>query len=99
MELYRSSRCRPLALREPSGFNGPTRIRPDVNSDKETLPVARVMITCPETGKPIYTHLNFDWETFESTRIGERTIECEACGKVHSWRRCDADLDEDGAGG
>ncbi len=57
------------------------------------------MITCPETGKPIYTHLNLDWETFESTRIGERTIECVECGKVHRWRRWDADLDEDGAGG
>ncbi len=61
--------------------------------------MARFMITCPETGKPIYTHLNLDWESFESTRIGERTIECVECGKVHRWRRWDADLDEDGAGG
>ena len=61
--------------------------------------MARVMITCPETGKPIYTHLNFDWSSFESTRIGERTIECPECHKVHSWRRWDADLDEDGGGG
>ncbi len=56
------------------------------------------MITCPETGKPIYTHLNFDWSSFESTRIGEREIECPECHKVHTWRRGDADLDEDGGG-
>ena len=63
------------------------------------MPMARVMITCPETGKPVYTHLNFEWNTFESTRIGERTIECRECGKIHTWRRVDADLDEDGGGG
>ncbi len=60
--------------------------------------MARVMISCPETGKPVYTHLNYDWEAFENTRIGERSIECPACGKVHRWRWEDADLDEDGCG-
>ncbi len=60
--------------------------------------MARVLITCPETGKPIYTGLNLEWDTFESTRIGERTIECRECGKVHVWQRADADLDEDGGG-
>ncbi len=60
--------------------------------------MARVMISCPETGKPVYTHLNYDWEAFERTRIGERSIECPKCGKVHRWRWADADLDEDGAG-
>ncbi len=66
---------------------------------REYLSVARVMITCPETGRPVYTHLDVDWETFESTRIGERMIECSECHKVHTWRRCDVDLDEDGMGG
>lgn len=61
--------------------------------------MARVMITCPETGKPIYTRLNFDWNTFESVRIGVRTVYCPKCGKEHTWRRQDADLDEDGGGG
>lgn len=60
--------------------------------------MARVMITCPETGKPIYTHLNFDWNTFDSARIGERSVECPKCGKTHTWRRADADLDETGGG-
>ena len=60
--------------------------------------MARVMISCPATGKPVYTHLNYDWEAFECARIGERSVECPECGKVHRWRWTDADLDEDGAG-
>ena len=60
--------------------------------------MARVMISFPETGNPVYTHLNYDWEAFECTRIGEHSVECPECGKVHRWRWVDADLDEDGAG-
>jgi endogenous inhibitor of DNA gyrase (YacG/DUF329 family) len=56
------------------------------------------MISCPETGKPVYTHLNYDWEAFERTRTDEQSIECPRCGKVHHWRWADADLDEDGGG-
>lgn len=59
----------------------------------------RLMITCPETGKPVYTRLNFNWTTFESTRIGEQTVDCPKCGDVHRWRRQDAYLEEDGGGG
>jgi endogenous inhibitor of DNA gyrase (YacG/DUF329 family) len=56
------------------------------------------MITCPETGKPLYTGARFNWQTFDSTRIGERTVDCPYCGEEHVWRRADADLDEDGGG-
>lgn len=61
--------------------------------------MARAMIICPETGKAIYTHLNFSWNTFDTTRIGEQSIQCPKCGKVHTWRREDAYLEEDGRGG
>jgi endogenous inhibitor of DNA gyrase (YacG/DUF329 family) len=59
----------------------------------------RLMITCPETGKPVYTHFNFNWTTLDSARIGEQTVQCPKCGDVHSWRREDAYLEEDGGGG
>ncbi len=58
----------------------------------------RVMIHCPDTGKPVYTGMNFDWFQFETTTLGTRNIECSACGKTHQWTRADAYLDEDGAG-
>jgi endogenous inhibitor of DNA gyrase (YacG/DUF329 family) len=65
---------------------------------RRDMPVSRVMIDCPETGKPVYTHLSFEWDSFETVRIGERVIKCPECGKIHSWRRRDAYLDEDGGG-
>lgn len=60
--------------------------------------MARVMITCPETGQPIYTGMTFDWSAFETVRIGERQVRCPACGEHHKWKRVDAFLEEDGGG-
>ena len=60
--------------------------------------MARVMIHCPETGKPVYTHMNFDWIEFESVTIGTRHMECPMCGKTHEWKRADAFLDDEGGG-
>ena len=56
----------------------------------------RVMITCPETEKPVYTGMNFDWFSFESTKIALKSIFCPNCGKEHSWGRNDAYLESDG---
>lgn len=58
--------------------------------------MSRVMILCPETDKPVYTGMNFDWYTFESTRIAEKSVVCPACGQEHSWGRTDAYLVADG---
>ncbi|HEX9701402.1 MAG TPA: hypothetical protein VGA19_01025 [Rhodospirillales bacterium] len=58
--------------------------------------MARVMILCPETGKPVYTGMSFDWSVFENVRIGERQVRCSACGDFHTWKRTDVHLEEDG---
>lgn len=58
--------------------------------------MARVMIDCPETGKPVYTHLNFEETEWDAVPIGARQIECPRCGKIHQWVRADAYLDDDG---
>jgi len=58
--------------------------------------MARVMITCPETGEPIYTGMSFDWSAFDTVRIGERKVRCPLCGEFHTWKRADAFLEEDG---
>lgn len=58
----------------------------------------RVMITCPDTGKPLYTGSRYNWQTFDSAKIGERKVQCPHCGKEHVWQRADAVLDEDGGG-
>ncbi len=58
--------------------------------------MARVMIRCPESDKPVYTGLNFEWPCFDSVQLGEKSIRCRECGEVHLWRRTDAYLDDDG---
>ncbi len=60
--------------------------------------MARVMIDCPETGKRIYTHMNFDWLEFEAVTIGTKSVVCPACGKIHQWTRSDSTLEDDGGG-
>lgn len=58
----------------------------------------RLMIHCPETGRPIYTHVNFNWNSFDWAEIGERRVECPICRTEHLWRRADAYLEEEGGG-
>lgn len=58
----------------------------------------QVFVYCPETEKPVYTGLNFDWFTFEGLEIGEQSLDCPVCGKTHSWTREDAFLRADGGG-
>ena len=60
--------------------------------------MARVMINCPETGEPVYTGMTFDWPSFETVKIGEKSVRCSACGDEHTWKRPDAYLEEDGGG-
>lgn len=60
--------------------------------------MARVMITCPETGKPVYTHMNFDWQGFDAIPLGTKSIQCPQCGEDHHWTRQDAYLEDDGGG-
>lgn len=54
------------------------------------------MITCPKLDLPIYTGMNFDWEDFDATPIGEKSLRCPRCGETHRWARVDAFLEEDG---
>ena len=60
--------------------------------------MSQVLITCPETGRPVYTGLNFEWPTFESTDLPKQTLKCPLCGKVHEWAKTDAYLRADGGG-
>jgi endogenous inhibitor of DNA gyrase (YacG/DUF329 family) len=61
--------------------------------------MARVMIECPDTGKPVYTHLNFEWIGDEAIPLGIQSVPCPICGKVHEWTRKDSYLEEDGCSG
>lgn len=61
--------------------------------------MACIVIVCPETGKRVYTGMNFDWTTFDALKIGKQVFRCPRCRNLHTWTRWDADLVSDGAGG
>ena len=60
--------------------------------------MSRLLITCPETGKPVYTGLNMEWLNLEASELGENVLDCPACGRRHSWTKQDAFLMADGGG-
>ena len=60
--------------------------------------MSQVLITCPETNRPVYTGLNFEWPSFESANLPPQSLKCPLCGKVHEWAKTDAYLRADGGG-
>ena len=58
--------------------------------------MARVMIKCPESDKPVYTGMNFSYTAFDSVQIDEKSVYCAKGGRVHYWRWPDAYLEDDG---
>ena len=52
--------------------------------------MARVMIACPDTGKPIYTGMSCDEVTFEASQLTDKSVLCPECGQVHTWNKQDA---------
>ena len=58
----------------------------------------QVMITCPDSGEPVYTGLNLDWFSLDALDLGENSFKCPDCGKVHAWTKSDAFLRADGGG-
>jgi hypothetical protein len=58
--------------------------------------LVRVMITCPETGEPVFTGIDMEKETFEFSEFTGHTVSpCPACGKAHPWDKEDAFLKAD----
>jgi len=57
--------------------------------------MARVMITCPDTGRPIYTGMSFDKITFVNSQLTDKSVLCPACGQVHIWDKQDAYLESE----
>ena len=58
--------------------------------------MARVMIDCPETRKPVYTGENCTWFEFDALPAEKRELRCPQCGNWHSWSHDDAYLVADG---
>jgi hypothetical protein len=60
--------------------------------------MSQVLITCPETKRPVYTGLNYEWPSFDAADLPRQTLKCPHCGKIHSWSKAEAFLRADGGG-
>ena len=58
----------------------------------------QVFITCPVTGRDVYTGQNLDWSQLDSLDLGVQTFECRECGRTHAWSKMDAFTRADGGG-
>lgn len=54
--------------------------------------IARVLVTCPDTGSPVETIMRMKPAAFEALQ-GEYGFRCRICGHIHTWRREDAWLE------
>jgi endogenous inhibitor of DNA gyrase (YacG/DUF329 family) len=52
----------------------------------------KIMITCPETRKPVFTGMDLPKNVFEKAQIQGNSVSCPHCGQVHAWSRDDAYL-------
>ena len=60
--------------------------------------MSQAYVTCPETNAYVYVGLNLEWIGLDCLDIGEQTIECPKCGKVHHYSKEDLVLRADGGG-
>lgn len=59
----------------------------------------RVLITCDECERSIYTGLAFEqWFIFDWVEIQGATIPCPVCKAENTWSKGDAYLEADGGG-
>ena len=55
-----------------------------------------VMITCPNTGKPVPTGIGMNKASWATTTLADNTVgECPHCGQTHTWSKEDAYLEDD----
>jgi hypothetical protein len=55
-----------------------------------------VTIRCPITGREIPTGIVLSPLEFERAALEGNVVRCPECGRIHSWTRADARLDEAG---
>jgi hypothetical protein len=54
-----------------------------------------VTIKCPITGRDVATGLVMTPAEFECAKLEANVLRCSACGRIHTWTRSDARLEED----
>jgi hypothetical protein len=59
------------------------------------VPLRKVMIRCPDTGRPVHTGLDMRQELFESHELADRRVHCPLCGHTHTWSKQEAWLEDE----
>jgi len=57
--------------------------------------MVHVMITCPETGKAVWTGHDIDEQSWEAASISKEILLCPACLNPHTWGKDEALLSDD----
>jgi endogenous inhibitor of DNA gyrase (YacG/DUF329 family) len=59
--------------------------------------MGRIMINCPNTGKPVFTGMTMDRESFEqdSNAFSQTGTPCSECGELHKWQKQEAFMEGD----
>jgi endogenous inhibitor of DNA gyrase (YacG/DUF329 family) len=55
--------------------------------------MARIMIRCPSTGQPVYTGIDANRQSFESSSFRNNITSCPHCKQKHTWSKEDAYLE------
>lgn len=61
--------------------------------------MAKLIIDCPNTGKPVSTGMDLPKSTFESTTLENNTTDCphpDCPEDTHTWNKEDAYLEGEG---
>jgi hypothetical protein len=56
--------------------------------------MARLMITCPNTGEPVFTGIDLPESVLESAELRDNGVGCPHCGQTHVWSKEDAYLED-----
>lgn len=56
--------------------------------------MAKVMIKCPKTNKPLSTGIDMPKQVFESSHFSNNAVSCPHCGGTHVGQKSDAYLEE-----
>lgn len=56
--------------------------------------MARIMIKCPKTGKPVPTGVVMDAASFATASLTGNRVKCPHCPETHRWDKKDAWLEE-----
>ncbi len=56
--------------------------------------MARIMVRCPTTKKPVYTGMSADEGSFKTSTFSGNSFRCPECKQNHTWDKKDAWLEK-----